>query len=160
MADRVIGLLLVLMSIVSVVEGDRVMREYREFAMFDEVGPDHYLQIVGILLGVLGIAMIVQSFRRPAEAAAAEPPPAGGTAWTLPPYVVFTLLLVVYAVAMRAVGYPVATTLFFIAAFYLAGCRPALRSAAMGGVAGVVCYVLFVQFAEMPLPRTPWLNLL
>lgn len=162
MGDRIIGFFLVVMGIASVIEGDRVMRDYREFAVFDEIGPDHYLQIIGILLAIFGVMMIVMSLRRAAAKVGAEEDEAavGAGLWHLPTYVVFTVLLLLYAAVMRLIGYPAATVLFFIAAFYLTGCRPLTRTVAMGGVAGLVCYVLFVGFAEMPLPRTPWLGLM
>jgi putative tricarboxylic transport membrane protein len=160
MADRVLGVLFILLGGLSIVDGFRVTREYRASAVFDDIGPDRYAIAVGALLAVLGVALIAMARSAPATApAAARSNEPDQESPRFPPFVSIPLLLAAYTGVIPLIGYSLSTALFMVVMFYVAGVRPLPRSLAYGGVAGVVFYLLFVRISDMPLPASkfiPW----
>jgi putative tricarboxylic transport membrane protein len=157
MADRLLGLLFVLLGSASILDGFRVTREYRASAVFDDIGPDRYAIAVGAILALLGIALIAMAR---GASAIATPDKVERQSARIPPFIAIPLLLAGYIAVMPWVGYTLSTFLFMMVMFYVAGVRPWPRSLAYGGVAGVVFYLLFVRIADMPLPASqfiPWL---
>jgi putative tricarboxylic transport membrane protein len=156
MADRLLGLLFVLLGGASILDGFRVTREYRASAVFDDIGPDRYAIAVGAILALLGIIMIAMARGAPATAT----PDVERKSARIPPFVAIPLLLAAYIAVMPWVGYTLSTFLFMMVMFYVAGVRPLPRSLLYGGVAGAVFYLLFVRISDMPLPASkfiPWL---
>jgi hypothetical protein len=157
MADRLLGLLFVLLGGASIVDGFRVTREYRASAVFDDIGPDRYAIAVGVILALLGIALIAMARGAPVIA---TPDNEERQSARIPPFVAIPLLLAGHIAVMPWVGYTLSTLLFMMVMFYVAGVRPLPRSLAYGGIAGVIFYLLFVRIADMPLPASqfiPWL---
>jgi putative tricarboxylic transport membrane protein len=157
MADRLLGLLFVLLGGASILDGFRVTREYRASAVFDDLGPDRYAIAVGAILALLGIALIAMARGAPATA---TPDNVERRSARIPPFIAIPLLLAGYIAVMPWVGYTLSTFLFMMVMFYVAGVRPLPRSLGYGGVAGLIFYLLFVRIADMPLPASqfiPWL---
>jgi hypothetical protein len=161
MADRLLGLLFVLLGGASILDGFRVTREYRASAVFDDIGPDRYAIAVGAILALLGIVLIAVARGASASApATATPDNVERRSARIPPFIAIPLLLAGYIAVMPWVGYTLSTLLFMMVMFYVAGVRPLPRSLAYGGIAGVIFYILFVRIADMPLPASqfiPWL---
>ena len=77
-----------------------------------------------------------------------------GTDWPTPALLV--ALLVGYALLLNALGYALATTIFFwLAAWLLGSDRPG-RDVAVGVALGVVTSFAFTQWLNVQLPTGPW----
>ncbi|TCT06215.1 tripartite tricarboxylate transporter TctB family protein [Aquabacter spiritensis] len=144
---RIWGLMFIAFGAVWMWDGWRLETAERSSSMFDDLGPDRYLVVLGLIMVAVGVALAVR------------PPPNlmkrdGGAAafWPPRPPVTFTLAMVAYALIMPRLGYVAATFLFFILIFYLAGKRSVLANLGYGAVCTAVFYVIFKQFADMPLP--------
>lgn len=146
MIERIFGGLLALFGAILVWDGWRLGREARPDGMFDDLGPDRYMMLLGGLLLAAGITIAVQAkggavtWRRP-------------VLWPLSSPVVFTLVMAGYALLTPLLGYTLATFLFFVAAFQLAHPRRWPVTVGISAAATAISYVLFVQLSDMPLPR-------
>jgi putative tricarboxylic transport membrane protein len=79
---------------------------------------------------------------------------AEGTHWPTPGLLL--ALLVGYALLLTALGYALATTIFFwLAAWLLGSDRPG-RDAVIGVLIGVVTSYVFSQLLNVQLPTGPW----
>lgn len=142
----VLGGFFVLFGALSLWEARRITAEYRKPGAFDVLGPDNFLLGLGVVLTLLGALMVFPGLSRPRSTG--ENPP-------LLPFLPTTMLAMVcaYSAAMPFAGYLLATALFFPPAFWLLGIREWRRSLAASAAALLLFHLLFIRFADMPLPR-------
>ncbi|WP_375459938.1 tripartite tricarboxylate transporter TctB family protein [uncultured Enterovirga sp.] len=146
MFERIWGVLLAAGGLLFVWDGRRLGREARADGMFDDLGPDRYIMLLGGLLAVAGVAIALQA--KPDKEVQRQRP----ALWPPSLPVLFTLAIAGYALLMPWLGYTAATFLFFAVAFGMASRRPWQSTAAMSVVSTALSYVLFVRVANMPLP--------
>ena len=79
---------------------------------------------------------------------------ARGTHWPTP--AVLVALLVGYVLALSALGYALATAIFFWLTSWLLGSERPVRDAAIGVVLGVVTSYAFSHWLNVQLPTGPW----
>jgi len=119
--------------------------------MFDSLGPDRYLVMMGGLLVLTGLII---GLGKPEIRGGDQ----GGVSTLafrrrlFSPPVMFTVLLVAYALVIPRLGYTGSTLLFFFLAYYLAGRRNVVATLATSLVSAGIFYVLFPYFADMSLP--------
>lgn len=77
-----------------------------------------------------------------------------GTHWPTPALLV--ALLVAYALTLSALGYALATTIFFWLASWLLGSDRPVRDAVVGVVLGAVTSYAFSHWLNVQLPTGPW----
>jgi putative tricarboxylic transport membrane protein len=148
MIQRILAGLMIAFGGFAVVDGFRVQANERPDAMFDDIGPDRYIMGLGGVLALIGLLMMFE--RRPVEALA------GGDAERasgVPPYVLLLAITAVYALAIPYVGYTIATIVFLVLAFWIAGVTSLVRSLVYGVVTSALFWWLFVRLTAMPLPR-------
>lgn len=146
MSDRLWGLGLILIGAILTWDGRRLWQDERADSMFDVLGPDRYIILMGGLLILTGI-VIGLSKTVPAGAARQDI----GKSYLTP--AVFTVALSVYALIIPWLGYTGATFLFFVAAFFLAGRRNIVPTLVTSTISAACFYLLFPYLADMPLPR-------
>ena len=114
-------------------------------------GPRLAPVVASLLLIGLSVAFLV----RPGDELAAYVREAtAGTDWRTP--VLLVALLIGYAESLSALGYALATTIFFwLAAWLLGSDRPG-RDVLVGVVLGVVTSFAFTQWLNVQLPTGPW----
>jgi putative tricarboxylic transport membrane protein len=149
---RIWGAIFVVFGLVWSWDGWRLETAQRADSMFDELGPDRYLVVLGVIMIIIGIALAVKP---PASSVKVEPAQEDPVWWPLRPPVTFTLATVAYTFAIPPLGYAIATLLFFILVYHLAGKRSFVPSVTYGTITAVIFYVLFVKLADMPLPAGP-----
>lgn len=133
-------------------DGWRLETSQRADSMFDELGPDRYLVVLGVIMLAVGVSLAFKPVASPMDGTFSL----GRIAWWPPrPPVTFTLALIAYTLAIPPLGYTVATFLFFIVIYHLAGKRTLARTLGFSLVSAAVFYVLFEKFADMPLPVGP-----
>jgi len=111
-------------------------------------GPGYFPLIVGAILILTGAACLIQALViRPSVAEA--PAPASrqtGRIWLLVSF------LVLYAITVQPVGFPIALTLFLVASIWVFGYRKWLRALGIATALTVVSYLTFVLWLKVPLP--------
>jgi putative tricarboxylic transport membrane protein len=79
---------------------------------------------------------------------------ARGTHWPTPAALI--ALLVGYVLLLSALGYALATAIFFWLASWLLGSERPVRDAVVGVVLGVVTSYVFAHWLNVQLPSGPW----
>jgi len=114
-------------------------------------GPRFVPLLVAIGLIVLSALFLLRTWWRPdvelAERSAEED---AATHWATPGLIMAALL--VYAVALDPVGYPLATAAVFFAVARILGSRAVVRDAAAGLVLGFGLFTAFTQYLGVSLP--------
>jgi putative tricarboxylic transport membrane protein len=118
---------------------------------YEASGPRFVPLIVAIALIALSVLFLARTFVRPdtelAERAAAED---DATHWATPALLV--VALVVYVVVLEALGYPVATVIFFVGVAWLLGSRSLVRDVLIGLLLGFGLFTAFTQYLGVSLP--------
>lgn len=116
------------------------------------VGPAAVPTVVGVLLGIVGAALLVQS--RTQYAAASHET-------TFQPRAGLRLLamvvaLVAFAVLLPVLGYVVSSAALFIAAAALLGAPAFWRTVAYGWALAAILFLVFDRLIGLSLPTGPW----
>lgn len=146
MTDRIWAIMISLAGAIWIYGGWDLWQRDREDAMFDALGPDRYLMLLGGLLLLCGLIIALGRSAPVHTEAEGEKEPFFG------PPVTFTILLGLYTIGIMVIGYTLSTFLFFVAAYYLAGRRKIVPTLVASVVTTVCFYGLFVQLADMNLP--------
>jgi hypothetical protein len=138
----------------SIWDGVRLSTDVRREGVFDALGPDRYIMILGGILLVLSVARI---WTARAEWLA-EHGPSGSSAAApdnAPPlkFILLTVAFAGYALIAPYTGYGLATVLFFAAVYWIMGLRGWLRLIAATAISAATFILLFITLADMPLPR-------
>ncbi len=142
-ADRVVGWVLLLLAAVCALEGWRT---------WDGVGGTGFFPtILGGIFGLLGIGFL--GGKTPPEDNVPIPWP-DRMGWRQIAQVLSALI--VYAVLIPWIGYPVATTLFLAGLCKIVGSRRWTYGFLFGVVVSAVTHVIFKTWLNMPLPVGPW----
>ncbi len=112
-------------------------------------GPGYFPVIVGAFLVLTAAGCVIQAClaRRPAGAVA--PPPASrqiGKVWTL------IVCLILYALAVQPVGFPIALLVFLVASMRVFGYQRWPMMLGISAVLTAVSYLTFVVWLKVPLP--------
>ena len=138
-------ILLLVISILGIYEGARLSRTVLLFA--DSVGPGWYLFFMSALLFICAAALLFRKLRKrkagQGEASVLLHKGAAGRA---------ILLLIFYGIAVRFLGYVIASALFFISVQRIFGERSWLRCAGIGLSIAACFYFIFSYLAGIPLP--------
>jgi putative tricarboxylic transport membrane protein len=116
------------------------------------VGPAAVPIPVGVLLGVVGVALLFQARSQLGTAVQ-------GKAW--PPKAGLRLLgmviaLVVFALLLPVLGFVVTSTALFVAAAILLGAPHFWRTVAYGWALSAIVFLLFDRLIGLTLPTGPW----
>jgi hypothetical protein len=150
MGERLWGLALVAIGSLWMWDGWSLWQSQRSDHMFDVLGPDRYLMLVGGLLIMCGVIIGLQNIKGQAAAAREQ------EEFVLP-YLnapkAFALLMTVYAVIIPVLGYALSTLLFFMAAYTMAGRQGTIKTAMTSVLSAGLFYVIFETLAHMSLPK-------
>ncbi len=151
MPNLILAVAMLIFSVASVMDAGRITSAYRVPGAFDLLGPDRYLTGAGILIGVLGLALLVQSILALRTATSSRVPSLGSDESRR--HLLIAAILVGYAVLIPVLGYTAATFVFFPFAFRIMGVSD-WRYVALWSVASTAAFYLsFVVLADMPLPK-------
>jgi hypothetical protein len=138
----------------SIYDGYRIQEHVRRPGMFDEIGPDRYIMVLGILLVVLGLSYLISVQRtRTAERGATAP----ASAEPLPPPQRITVELLfafaAYVLIVPVTGYLLATLLFFGLSYWIMGVHKPPTLILVAVLSAAAYGVIFIRLSDMPLPR-------
>jgi putative tricarboxylic transport membrane protein len=146
LASGALGVVMMVGAVVVLVDAAS-LRPSDEF-----VGPAAAPTAVGILLGVLGALLVLQSGRHLRSATARQALPHR----RLLRLAAMVALLVAFAVLLPILGYVVASTLLFTGAALLLGAPHPARIAAYGWTLAGVVFLVFDRLIGLALPAGPW----
>jgi hypothetical protein len=125
----------------------------------DVVGPDRYLAVISVGLLICGIWNLTSGLKsRGLQQHGKVTGERGGAQINQVVLVVF--LLAVYTLVIPTFGYLPATAMFFPIIYFIFGVRPWPKSIVVGLITTALFYFIFEYFAEMPLPKGIFKNLL
>jgi putative tricarboxylic transport membrane protein len=116
------------------------------------IGPAAVPLPVGVLLGAVGAALIVQARL---QLATAEPAPAWQRG-AVPRVLGLVAALVAFALLLPVLGYVVTSAGLYIAAAMLLGAPNLARTAAYGWALAAIVFLVFDRLIGLSLPTGPW----
>ena len=141
-ASGLLGALMVVAAVVVLVDAARLRDSD------DPVGPAAAPTLIGVLLGLVGFALVVRARR-----AWRTPMTEKRRRWRLTAMVV---LLVAFALLLPIMGYVVSAALLFIGAALLLGAPHPARIVAYGWTVAAVAFLIFDRLIGLTLPTGPW----
>jgi hypothetical protein len=123
----------------------------------DVIGPDRYLGVISAGLLICGVWNLVTVLK------SRKPPKANGEEKgrsQVKQVVLVVILLFAYTFAIPMLGYLLGTSIFFPVIYFIFGVRPWPKSVIVGLVTAALFYAIFAYFAEMPLPKGLFENIL
>ncbi|MEY8043246.1 tripartite tricarboxylate transporter TctB family protein [Saccharopolyspora cebuensis] len=145
-ATACFGGLLLVGAVLLVVDGVRL----RGAAPGAVLGPEAVPLAVGVLLGVVGAALLVRALRTPPGAAAET----SGRSWLRVSALV--AVLVAFAFLLGVLGFVVSATGLFVAAALLLGAPHPLRVVGYGWALAALVFLVFDRLIGLSLPAGPW----
>jgi len=115
------------------------------------VGPAAVPLPVGVLLGVVGAALLVQARTQLATARSAAVQPKAGLR-----VLGMVAAVVAFALLLPVLGYVVTSTGLFVAAAMLLGAPSLWRSVAYGWALAAIVFLVFDRLIGLSLPSGPW----
>jgi putative tricarboxylic transport membrane protein len=107
---------------------------------------------VGVLLGVVGVALVVRSRRALAGAAPGEPREPGGALRVF----ALVLAIVAFALLLPLLGYVVCSAALFSVAAMLLGAPRTWQTVAAGWALAALVFLVFDRLIGLTLPAGPW----
>jgi putative tricarboxylic transport membrane protein len=118
----------------------------------EAVGPAAVPLPVGVLLGVVGAALLVRArLELPTAAQTQNTPPRAG--WRV---LGMVIALIVFAVLLPPLGYVLTATALFTAAAMLLGAPRFWRTLASGWALAAIVFLVFDRLIGLSLPAGPW----
>jgi putative tricarboxylic transport membrane protein len=118
----------------------------------EAVGPAAVPLPVGVLLGVVGAALLVRARRQLPTAVRGQAWQAGAGARLLG----MVVALVGFALLLPLLGYVVTSAALFVAAALLLGAPRSWRTAAYGWALAAIVFLVFDRLIGLSLPAGPW----
>ena len=149
MPKIVLGAIFLVLAGISFWDGQRITQNLRKPGVYDSLGPDRYLMLVGAILLILGVAVAVQGARerRAAVATQESGDPVSQRHWWL------LATVCAYSALIWFVGYAAATLVFFIAALWIMGQRDWRWNVPSAVALTAAYYFMFQYAADISLPQ-------
>lgn len=148
MPTIVLGAIFIVLSGVSLWDGYRIATTLRRPGVYDSLGPDRYLIMVGALILVLGLALVWYGWRtlRRGQPAASEELASNRHWWLL-------ATMCAYAFLIWMLGYAPATLAFFVASLWIMGQRDWRWNLPSAIVLTVAFVLMFDYAADISFPK-------
>jgi putative tricarboxylic transport membrane protein len=143
--DRIASVLFLMVGMFFIVES----RKLSATAYGSEVGPDIFPLGLGIILVLLSIRLIVETFRYPSEEKKS-------TELDLKRFFIILIAAILYAVILEPVGYVLSTFLFLVVAFQTMERGRWVSTIVISGLFSSGVYYLYVDLLKGTLPGFPF----
>lgn len=142
------GIFLFVISLVGMTEVYRLMTHKDPYLVYGAIVPGVFVLLASIALMSVSVAHVIANHKEfPNAKKVAENKQS--MIRTIGVVVVFAI----YIILIPLVGYLMASIVFFILEFRLAGIKSWLFCFAVGLIAAVCCYVIFVKYCGLVFPR-------
>ena len=140
------GMLLLVFSFVAMSEALRLIISKDLHVLYDPLGPGFYILVLSCGLFLVSIVHVVVNYKKSEQAKIMK---SGSGS-----HVLFSIgAMALYILLIRVVGYLVATLIFCLLQFWLAGVKSWRANAILSVVFTTVCYLVFVKLCEIVFPR-------
>ena len=147
-ADRTLALVLLAVSVFWTITSLKL--PFPEFSRVSKMGPGHFPAGVGILMGLLALLLLIQSFR---TSPAAEDDGEGAPGR---PLLLGFAMFAGYVLLVPLAGFVLASVVFiFVMVNRLGGFRW-LASGVIAAAITAFLWLIFVRWLLVPLPAGPW----
>lgn len=159
MGDAVIrqcleGAIFAAIGVFSIQDGVRLSAAARREGVFDLIGPDRYIMVIGAILIMIAIAHVANAFitRRviPADGPGVDDAAVENKFGVL---VSLTAAFAGYAIFAPLAGYAATTLVFFCVTYFIMGVRGWLGVLGASIITAAVFVLIFSVLSSMPLPR-------
>ena len=142
------GIVIVVFSLVSMVEGIRLIIYKDPYVLYDPLGPGPYVLALSVGLLAAGIFHYIANYRAPYSAG--KPTANQGMKAQL-----FRSIgiLALYILLLQFVGYLISTITFFFLQLRTSGVKSWTKTIILTVVLSISFYVVFVKFCEMAFPK-------
>jgi hypothetical protein len=147
---KVLGevIFILVMGIITMVEGLRLIFIKDPAAIYDLIGPGPYLLVVSMMFMGGGIVHLVTNWRKSVAAQGVV------IDKKLRRKLISTVVnCAIYLLLISTVGYLIATPIFFLLQFRIEGIRSWLRNLALTFVISATYYLVFVKYCSLIFPR-------
>jgi len=142
------GILLLVISLVTMAEGYRLAIYKDPSALYDMLGPGSYVLVFGILLMIIGLAHLIVNYRRSLRVEKLV------VSKEMRTRVISAIgVLVIYTVLINIIGYLLATIVFFFLELRVVGVKSWLTHVTLTFAFTAVFYIVFIHFGNMIFPR-------
>jgi Tripartite tricarboxylate transporter TctB family len=142
------GIIFLGLSSLSVVEGLRMIYQQDSLKVLEMFGPDTYILSLGIILFVLGLIHMAVHYREAGPAKVLKT-----DIETRRKAVRLIATVLVYVGLIHAIGYALATPIFFSAAFWIVGVKSWPLNLILSLILSAAFYIIFVVYCNMIFPR-------
>ena len=147
------GILVLVFSLVTLVEGLRLIIYKDPHMLYDPLGPGFYILVLSLGLLAVGIVHLIANYRKPAGARK-------GAASKKRRVQLFSSIgiLALYILLVHFVGYLVATLTFFLLELKVSGVKSWRNNIILTLILTIIYYVVFVKFCGMVFPKGIFFN--
>ncbi len=142
------GILFLVISLVGMVEGYRLMTHKDPYLVYGAIVPGVYVLLISIALMIVSMVHVLAHYREPPDVKKVT-----ANKRLIMRMIGMVVVFAIYIILIPIVGYLIATLVFFVLEFRLAGIKSWLVCLAIGLVVTVSCYFIFVKYCEVIFPR-------
>jgi len=142
------GIFLLVVSFVGVGESIRLISDIDPHTVYDALGPGYYILFLSLALTAAGTAHLIVHY---GKGVAAEKVVVDKAMRMKMIYMVLAMAL--YLLLIDIIGYLIATPLFFLMEFRLAGITSWRRNIILTAIVSALYYFVFVEYCSMVFPR-------
>ena len=152
------SILIIVLAAFGIADAWRLSNLVRAGGTFhDVIGPDRYLGVISAGLLICGVWNLITGLKSRKPPLDKREEREGSQ---INQVVLVAFLLFVYTFAIPMLGYLLATFIFFPVIYFIFGVRPWPKSVIVGLITAALFYAIFAYFAEMPLPKGLFENIL
>jgi hypothetical protein len=140
------GILLLAFSLVAMSEALRLIISKDPLVLYDPLGPGYYILVLSFGLFLAAIVHVAINYKKSGQS---QKIMSGSGA-----HVLFSIgAMILYILLIRVVSYALATLIFCLLQFWLAGVKSWRTNATLSVVFTVVCYFVFVRLCGIIFPE-------
>jgi putative tricarboxylic transport membrane protein len=144
------GILITIFGLAALAEGVRLIIYKDPYVFYDPIGPGFYILALGTALMTVGIAHFIVNYRRLPVLGKMPMPISGGMRMKL--FSSF-MVLAIYIYLLDFIGYLVATFVFFVLEFRVAGVTSWRSNLILAFFLSALYYVVFAILCEIVFPK-------
>jgi hypothetical protein len=144
------GASLLLLSLIGVAEGVRLIIQKDPQRIQEALGPGFYVLFASLALMIVGVAHLLVNYRSPPSVKKAA---VGSKSEGRATMIGMIIVLVLYLFLIQAVGYLLASIVFFFMEFRMVGIKSWRKDITLTLIFTAVYYVVFIKYCDMSFPQ-------
>ena len=142
------GILLLVIGLVSLIEGLRLILYKDPVILYDVLGPGDYILVLGLTLIFVAVVHVIVNYSKSIKGKVEMVSKVMRTRM-----ISIVVVIMIYTFLIDIVGYLVATIFFFLTEFRVMGIKSWRLNIILSIVLTGVYYIVFVQYGDMVFPR-------